>query len=259
MVPTAPVLTVRAISGLSGDMMLVGLLRMLDGSQEVLDSLTASLGLPAISGSVRLMQRDVRDIRGWACEVNLPQEHAHRRLADITAVIASSAMAEQAKVLAVKTFSLLARAEGAVHGKDPEDVCFHEVGALDSILDICLCCALFTLLAPVRFVCSALPLADGGVYCAHGWLPTPAPAVLALLEGIPVRAFPSSGETVTPTAIALLKSLDAEFGPWPSMRVERQALVYGGKIFPDAPNGSIWAYGQSFVESSGRERGVYGP
>lgn len=239
------------MSGLSGDMMLVGLLRMLDGSQEMLDSLIASLSLPPLSGSVRLTQRSVSDIRGWACEVSLPQEHAHRRLADITALIASSAMAERAKDLAVRTFSLLARAEGAVHGKDPEDVCFHEVGALDSILDICLCCALFTLLAPVRFVCSPLPLADGGVYCAHGWLPTPAPAVLALLEGVPVRAFSASGETVTPTAIALLKSLEAEFGPWPSMRVERQALVYGSKVFPDAPNGSIWAYGQFFTEPCG--------
>ena len=92
-------------------------------------------------------------------------------------------------------------------------------------------------------MCSPLPLADGGVHCAHGWLPTPAPAVLELLRDVPVCGFAGKGETVTPTAIALLKALGVSFGPWPSMRIERRALVYGGRVFPDAPNGAVWACG----------------
>ena len=125
----------------------------------------------------------------------------------------------------------------------PEAVRFHEVGALDSILDICMACVLFTRISPARFVVSPLPIADGEVVCAHGVIPVPAPAVLELLEGIPVRPFSGEGETVTPTAIALLRSLGAMFGPWPAMLVEKQALVYGSRVFANAPNGTIFACG----------------
>ena len=90
---------------------------------------------------------------------------------------------------------------------------------------------------------SPLPIADGEVVCAHGVIPVPAPAVLELLEGIPVRPFSGEGETVTPTAIALLRSLGATFGPWPAMLVEKRALVYGSRVFANAPNGTIFACG----------------
>ena len=256
-----PVLTVRAASGLSGDMMLAGMAVMAGVTQDDLDALVASLGLPSLSRlpdaagregtdctsraehPVRLETRSVHEVAGWGCVVDLPHEHAHRSLIDIQEIIRASSLAPEAAALAMQTFSLLATAEGAVHGKEPQAVTFHEVGALDSIVDICLVCALFVRLAPVRFVCSPLPVADGGVLCAHGWLPTPAPAVMRLLEGVPVRPFAGTGETVTPTAIALLKALGAVFAPWPSMTIARQALVYGTKVFENAPNGSIWAYG----------------
>ncbi len=237
------VLTVRAVSGLSGDMMLAGLMRMAGLSQAELDAETEKLGLEALNGCVRVEQRSLNQVNGWACTIDLPHEHAHRSFADIRGLIEASAMEPRAKELSLAAFSQLAGAEGAVHGRDPDQVTFHEVGALDSILDICLTASLFVRLDPARFVCSPLPLADGGVLCAHGWLPTPAPAVLQLLEGVPVRGFPGQGETVTPTAIALLKALGASFGTWPDMIIQRRALVYGGKVFADAPNGIIWAYG----------------
>ena len=236
-------LTVRAGSGLSGDMMLAGLALMAGASQEDLDALVAELGLDALAGSVSLERRSVNQVAGWGCRVSLPHEHAHRTMRDITAVVEKSAMAPRAAGMALQAFFLLAEAEGVVHGLSPQEVTFHEVGALDSILDICLACSLFTRLEPARFVCSPLPLADGGVQCAHGWLPTPAPAVLELLRGVPVCGFAGKGETVTPTAIALLKAMGAEFGPWPSMRIERRALVYGDRVFADAPNGAVWALG----------------
>jgi uncharacterized protein (DUF111 family) len=237
-----PVLTIRANSGLSGDMLLAGLLRMIEVSEAELGALLAGI-MPELAGTLRLVRKQVNHIGGWHAEVNLPHQHEHRTLADITALIKASGMGEEAKALATETFTLLARAEAFVHEKKPEDVHFHEVGALDSILDICLVCELFAKLAPRRFVVSPLPMADGFVACAHGIIPVPAPAVLELLEGIPVRPFAGRGETVTPTAIALLRALGAEFGPWPAMRIEKRALVYGGKIFEDAPNGAIFVCG----------------
>lgn len=247
------VLTVRATSGLSGDMMLTGLVRMNALIQDELDAEVALLGIPALNGCVRIEPRSVNEVGGWGCAIDLPHEHAHRSFADIRTLIEASSLAPRARELSLSAFALLAGAEGAVHGKEPDSVCFHEVGALDSILDICLVCSLFARLNPDRFVCSPLPLGDGGVRCAHGWLPAPAPAVLQLLENVPVCGFSGHGETVTPTALALLKTLGAEFGPWPDMVVARQALVYGGKVFADAPNGIIWAYGGAYGPAHGAE------
>lgn len=238
------VLTIRAHSGLSGDMLLAGLLRMTACEEDVLNQTLAAI-LPELAGSVRLTRRLVNHIGGWHAEVSLPHQHEHRTFADILAIIEAGGMSDRAKALAAEAFRLIAHAEATVHGKRPEDVHFHEVGALDSILDICMSCELFVRLDPARFVVSPLPVADGSVVCAHGVLPVPAPAVLELLEYIPVRPFPAEGETVTPTAIALLRALGAAFGPWPAMRVERRALVYGTRVFPNAPNGAIFACGGS--------------
>ena len=235
-------LTVRAHSGLSGDIMLAGLLRMTETAEAELDQLLTSL-MPELTGSVKLVRKEVNAIGGWHAEVSLPHQHEHRTLADILDIIAASGLSERGRELSAATFTLLARAEAAVHGKSPEDVHFHEVGALDSILDICMACELFARLAPTRFVVSPLPVADGHVHCAHGIIPVPAPAVVELMEGVPVRPFPVQGETVTPTAMALLKALGAEFGPWPAMRVDKRALAYGTKVFEGVPNGALFAFG----------------
>lgn len=247
--PTAvegSVLTVRSHSGLSGDILLAGFLRMTELEKEELDKRLHAI-LPELAGSVRLVRRQVNHIGGWHAEVSLPHQHEHRTFADIAALIASGGMDEVAKRLATDTFALLAKAEAFVHGRTPEEVHFHEVGALDSILDICMVCDLFVRLAPSRFVVSPLPVADGSVVCAHGVIPVPAPAVLELLRGIPIRPFPAEDETVTPTAAALLRALGATFGPWPAMTVERTALVYGTRTFPDVPNGTIFAYGRDYA------------
>ena len=224
-------------------MILAGLACLAELDDEALAALVEEIALPELKGSIKLERRSVHDVAGWGCRVELPEEHAHRTLKDILGMIESSGMFPAAKELATRAFTLLAGAEAAVHGKKPEDVHFHEVGALDSILDFCLASSLFVMLAPGRFVCSPLPLADGGVHCAHGWLPTPAPAVLELLADVPVTGFAGSGETVTPTAIALLKAMNAEFGPWPDMIVHNRVLVYGTKVFENAPNGAVWAMG----------------
>jgi len=227
-------------------MFLAGLMRLSSIEVSELDRLLTSL-LPELSGSVCLVNRQVNQISGWSVNIDLPHQHKHRTLKDISELILASELNEEAKRLAIDTFTLLAETEARVHQKKPEEIHFHEVGSLDSILDICLTCELFTRVSPGRFVVSPLPIADGSVTCAHGILPVPAPAVLELLEGIPICSFPGKGETITPTAIALLRTLGAEFGSWPDMTVEKQTLVYGSRVFPDAPNGTIFASGSNYA------------
>ncbi len=239
------ILCIRPQSGLSGDMFLCGLASLLDLSKEQINARLKTLNLPGMENCLTINNRFVNGIQGKNAEVTLPHEHSHRTLADILDIINNSSMQDTAKELAVKTFTLLANAEAAVHGKEAKDVTFHEVGALDSILDICLTCALFAELAPDTFICGPLPLADGIIRCAHGIIPSPAPAVLALLDGAAVCPFAGTGETVTPTAIALLKTLGAQFGSWAHMQIEKNVLVYGGKVFENAPNGSIFALGRA--------------
>lgn len=271
--PHGRVLTIRSHSGLSGDMLLTGLALMnaaadteaaldagapaplgtaalVDGANSILAEQLAPLAaaVPALDGCAAIVRKEVAGIGGWHAEVRLPEAHEHRTLAHIREIIGASGLTEHARRLALDCFALLARCEAEVHGNAPDEVCFHEVGALDSILDICLACALFDRLAPARFVVGPLPLADGSVHCAHGHIPAPAPAVLALLSGVPVRPFAggaAAGELVTPTALALLRTFGSEFGPWPAFRVTATALVYGSKVFPDTANGAVFAVGMA--------------
>lgn len=237
------ILCIRPQSGLSGDMFLCGLASLLELNQEQINEHLKTLNLPQLENCLTLQNRFVNGIQGKNADVTVAHEHSHRTLLDILDIIKKSSMQDKARELASAAFTLLAEAEGAVHGKEAKDVTFHEVGALDSILDICLTCALFVELNPDIFICGPLPLADGSIHCAHGIIPSPAPAVLSLLNDVAVCSFSGSGETITPTAIALLKTLQAKFGKWAAMKVEKNVLVYGSKIFENAPNGSIFALG----------------
>lgn len=236
-----PILTIRSYSGLSGDMILCGLLRMLELDQAEIDRTLESIH-GELKATLKLEKKEIRHISGWHCHIDLPHQHEHRTLKDILDIIRASGMSIEGKRRAEKTFTLLAQAEGEVHGVPFIDVHFHEVGALDSILDICLACELFARLAPETFVVSPLPIADGVIHCAHGQIPSPAPAVQMLLKDVAVCPIDAKGETVTPTAIALLKANDAVFGPWPSMTIRKTALVYGDKVFDGIPNGAMFAY-----------------
>jgi uncharacterized protein (DUF111 family) len=226
-------------------MTLAGLACMAGVTTEELSAIAAMIGLP--KDCVALERRAVNDVLGWGCRVTLPDTTTHRTWADIHKLIVDSALSAQGKAFAERAFTLLAEAEGRVHGIPPARVHFHEVGALDSILDICLCAELFARLTPSKLVCGPLPLCDGTVKCEHGLLPAPAPAVFDLLQGVPVRGVASEGETVTPTALALLKGFGAEFGIWPDIRIERTALVYGGRVLPGIVNGALFALGSPGV------------
>lgn len=239
-------LVIRPVGGLAGDIIVAGLLHLAEATPADLEQFLDDLNLSALVGRVTLIERWVKQIGGVSLAVDLPEEFERRNLKDIEDFFAATRLTEVARALAIGTFRLLAEVEGLVHGLAPSEIHFHEVGALDSLLDIGLAALLVNRLALSRIICGPLPLCDGVIKCWHGWLPSPAPAVLKLLTGVSVIGRAGFGETVTPTALALLKSLRAEFGPWPLMLVERQTLAYGTKIFEEAPNGAIFALGRAY-------------
>lgn len=134
-----------------------------------------------------------------------PHEHHHRSFKDIKKIIEDSSLPEKAKELTLKIFTLLAEAEGKIHSKSPSDVHFHEVGAVDSIVDITGACLAFTMLGADAVNFTPLPLGHGTVKCQHGIYPSPAPATVELLKGIPVYQTNEPFELITPTGAALLK------------------------------------------------------
>lgn len=144
---------------------------------------------------------------------------------DIRAMIATSALRPRVRDRALRAFEVLAIAEGRVHGMPAEDVTFHEVGAVDSIVDIVAACAAMECLGIDEIVTSPLPMGRGQVRTAHGILPVPVPATVELLRGFPVCASEFPGELVTPTGAALVAGL-ATPGPLPAMRIA--AIGYGG-------------------------------
>ena len=166
-----------------------------------------------------------------------PSEHPrHRNLADVEKILEGAGVSPVAVELARRVFRRLAEAEGQVHGQPPEEVHFHEVGAVDAVVDILGACLALERLAVDEVVCSELPMGHGTVHCEHGELPLPAPAVAAMLPGVPVRPVDVEGETVTPTGAALVTTLADRFGPMPSMTVETVGVGAGSREYPGLPN-----------------------
>ena len=242
---TERILVIRTPSGLSGDMCVAGLAALAGLSDQDLNELVSRIQLPALQNSVTLSEHTVEHISGYQLQLDLPHEHAHRTWADIRTIIDGSALTGKARHWALEAFALLADAEAKVHGTTPDKVTFHEVGALDSILDICLAGQVLEMLKTDRVVCSPLPVCDGQVNCAHGMLATPPPAVQELLTGVPVYGIDYQGETVTPTALALLKAWQVEFGNWPEIEIGKTVRAYGQKVITGVPNGAIFCVGKA--------------
>jgi uncharacterized protein (DUF111 family) len=237
-------LVIRLPSGLSGDMCVTGLAALAGLNSHDLNTLIAQIHLPALDNSVVLADHSVQNIAGYQLQVQLPREHSHRSWADIKLIISNSEMSDRAKGWALDAFHLLAMAEAKVHNSKVDDVRFHEVGALDSILDICLAGQILDAIAPDKIICGALPICDGQIRCEHGLLASPAPAVQELLVDVPVYGIAAQGETVTPTALALLKAWQVEFGNWPQITIRKIVRSYGQKIIPDVPNGALFTLGE---------------
>ncbi len=233
----------RPQSGISGDMLLSGLSKLTHTNNDELKQYVDLLKLDVSDLIVEVNQEVLNGITGYKAKIELPHEHAHRTLSDISTIISHSDMTDRAKKYALDAFNYLAEAEAKVHDTTKDKIHFHEVGALDSIIDTCLCAMLFDKLSPDHFICGPLPVADGAVKCAHGVLSTPAPAVLHLLHGMKITSSKGEGEMLTPTAISLLKAFDARFGDWAEMTLEDHYIIYGSRIIPHIPNGAIFALG----------------
>ena len=174
--------------------------------------------------------------RGHEREHAHSHAHEHRSWAEIKALIESSGLSASVKSRSISVFTKLAEAEGKIHNRPAEQVLFHEVGALDSIVDIVGACAGLELLGIDAIWCGPVALGSGVVKCAHGLLPVPAPATAELMRGLPVRASTIEAELTTPTGAALLAALASRFGPMPDMTIERIGYGAGSREHPALPN-----------------------
>ncbi|NLO22038.1 MAG: nickel pincer cofactor biosynthesis protein LarC [Syntrophomonadaceae bacterium] len=155
--------------------------------------------------------------------------HSHRGLKEISALIGDSLLSPQVKSRSLDIFSRIAQAEARVHGISPEEVHFHEVGAVDSIIDVVAAMICIEDINIQEIYSSPLHLGEGLVSCAHGLLPVPAPAVLEILQGVPVYTNGLRSELTTPTGAAIISHLAKEFGPLPEIQVEATAYGLGDK------------------------------
>lgn len=191
-----------SVGGASGDMILGALIDLGVDPAEVRSALAC---LPVESFDLRAQDVTTGGQRGTQVTVHVPDApHPHRRLADIRALIEGSDLPPEIQANAVAVFARLAEAEAAVHGVGLEDIHFHEVGAMDAIVDIVGACWALNRLDVDAVILNPLPLGRGATRCAHGVMPLPVPATAALLEGFAVRPTDEPYELVTPTGAALL-------------------------------------------------------
>ena len=162
--------------------------------------------------------------------------HPERHLADIVEIIQNSGLSESTKARALQIFEKLAAAEARVHGKTVDEVHFHEVGAVDSIIDIVSAVICLELLGVEQCVCSPLRVGKGSIKAAHGILPVPAPGTAELLRDIPVYAGDKEGEFVTPTGAAIISTLCSSFGEMPPVVVQKIGYGAGTRNPKDFPN-----------------------
>ncbi|MFL6134509.1 MAG: nickel pincer cofactor biosynthesis protein LarC [Nocardioidaceae bacterium] len=236
---------VDASSGASGDMLLGALLG-------------AGVPLPVIERAVTAVAPEHVGLRaeqvtrnGFAatrCHVEVPDRSAHRTWRDVAALLENASLDEGVRARALASFRRLAEAEGRVHGTDPADVHFHEVGALDAIADVVGVCAGLEHLGLDRLAVSPVAVGSGHVTSVHGQMPVPPPAVAELLRGVDSYAGPGHSELCTPTGAALLTANATEYGAQPPMSVRAIGVGAGGRdpqthanvlrLFVGEPSGS---------------------
>ena len=221
-------------SGVSGDMLLGALLHAGLDHQFLADEL-AKLHLDGLVFKVE--GKTVHSIGCMKVEINSDRRQDLRTLPAILALLAKSGLAEPVITRSGEVFRALARAEAKVHGISEEQVHFHEVGALDTIVDVVGTIVGLQRLGIHRLISSPLPTGHGFVKCAHGLLPLPAPAVCELLKGVPTYGVDLQQELVTPTGAALIATLADGFGPLPAMKIEATGYGAGSHVLSNGqPN-----------------------
>lgn len=219
-------------SGISGDMFLGAMLDLGLDEEEFLAELKR---LPLNDYEVEIKKALKGGITGTDVIIKTHEHHPHRGLKQIYEIIDGSELKPEVKQKSKEAFYKLAVVEGGIHGKPPEEIHFHEVGAVDSIVDIVGAFILMDMLKPCHVYASAVNVGSGTVKCAHGILPVPAPATMELLKGVPVYAGEEPGEFTTPTGALLLSMFVDKFGSMPPGIPEKSG--YGlGKAERKSPN-----------------------
>jgi uncharacterized protein (TIGR00299 family) protein len=218
-------------AGISGDMILGALV---DVGVDIGALREALSGLPISGYEITHTRVLKRGIAATSVSVHCQEPQTHRNLQDIIRLLSESTLPPQVINRSIQTFRRLAQAEAKVHGTTPDQIHFHEVGAVDSIIDIVGCMIGLEWLGISEIKASRIPMSYGRIECTHGILPLPAPATMELLRGVPT--FPSGleGELVTPTGAALLTTLANHFGDIPPLTIDRVGYGAGQKDFPIA-------------------------
>ncbi|MBL0712521.1 MAG: nickel pincer cofactor biosynthesis protein LarC [Desulfosarcina sp.] len=220
-------------SGISGDMTL-GALIDLGAPLERLRTDLKKLAIGPFGLSADAVA--INGIRAVQVKVEVPTSEIERHFSDIRTLIDKSSLPLKVKSTAIDTFSRLAAAEAGIHGCSPDEVHFHEVGAVDAIVDIVGAALCLDYLGIERITASPLPMGTGFVNCRHGKLPLPAPATLSLLKNVPIRGIAVEGEFVTPTGAALIAGLAESFGPYPDMELLGVGYGAGRHRYDHQPN-----------------------
>ncbi|MGA9772693.1 MAG: nickel pincer cofactor biosynthesis protein LarC [Blastocatellia bacterium] len=222
-------------AGISGDM-IIGALIDLGVDPDALSEQLSSLGLTAYQVKAERVKRSGIAAVKFNVKVDEGRQPA-RTLADISEIINRADLSGQVKARSIQIFERLAEAEARVHGSTPDRVHFHEVGAVDSIIDTVGAMIGLEMLGVDRFFASPLRLGQGTVQTQHGLMPVPAPATAELVRGVPVYAGELEGEFVTPTGAAIVTTLCERFGPLPEIQITRAGYGAGSrdpKGFPNA-------------------------
>ncbi len=221
-------------SGISGDMLLGALI----DAGLPFDELKAALAsLPLDGYSLEATREGRNQVYGTQFVVKVEQDrHAHRGLQDIKNILSAGNLSRKTRDRSIRIFEAIAQEEAKIHHRPLDEIHFHEVGAVDSIIDIAGSVFGMDSLGIDSLVVSSLPLGSGFVETQHGRIPVPAPATMALLKGVPVYDSGLSYELVTPTGVALAKGLADSFGPMPSMVVENIGYGVGHRHLQDRPN-----------------------
>ncbi|MFM8558700.1 MAG: nickel pincer cofactor biosynthesis protein LarC, partial [bacterium] len=221
------------VSGVAGDMTLAALVSAGWPAAE-LEALPARLGLTGVTIAITPVRRG--PFAAVHVDVRSDERQPHRHLHHIDAILDRADLPTHVRDQAKAVFRRLAEAEAEVHGSTVQKVHFHEVGAVDAIVDIAGALLGLDALGVTRLSASVLPLGRGSGDSQHGRIPGPAPATALLLRGMPVVGGPVEGELVTPTGAALLATLATSWGDPPAMRLDAVGTGAGTKDFPDHPN-----------------------
>jgi pyridinium-3,5-bisthiocarboxylic acid mononucleotide nickel chelatase len=222
-----------SFAGASGDMILGALV---DAGVDQ-NALAQQLSLLNVVGfELRFEKVKRAGLSATHAVVTIQPEHAHRHLSDILKIINNSSLNAAVKERASKIFTRLAQAEARVHNEPVEDVHFHEVGALDAIVDVVGAAICFDLLGIDQFICSPLHVGSGVVDMAHGRFPVPPPAVAELLKGVPFYSTDIKGELLTPTGAAIITTISKQYGSVPAIEVAQIGYGAGTREYESFPN-----------------------